>query len=467
MQCPHLYLHLHLFTSKYSASPHESIAANVIPKPSLTEETLKSPISPTVIPTTSPVHRNHGVSFFTTTSPANALLGTRLSPLPAEKTGLSGGSGAIGWSEMKHSQAIIVAALGTFALVSAVPLPSQNNNVPVTASATLYNADSTNPAAVQSTPSLNGAPSDGSIANKSPSSLQTRDTVSSVSSKLGAANSPPPVNNNQSGTAPTPVASAASSINPNSSQNDSGPPTRRDIGSIDMGLLTRDIQDELDARGYPDNSAMTARHLANDYDLWSRGLLKDLRQVGDDITGLPATVAANGMQSVANAMNAAGTEVGNFVRTHATIPASGSGTASPGATFRRDLELNPREVLGESGTPERHSIFKEMTGSASNALKQSLQTSLHRQIDDYSGRLKRGVSKFFGSPAPVVHSSSDGYSGEEQGSFERRAPGQEGASSLTSDLLNKRRNVEEYSVHERDFEDYDIYGRDLEIANLD
>ncbi|KAG6851397.1 hypothetical protein H0H93_005795 [Arthromyces matolae] len=75
-----------------STSPPKSVAAHAIHKPSLSEETLKLPMSPT-----SPIRRKHGVGFFTTTPPANALFSTRLSPPPAKKMGLGMGSGAGGY----------------------------------------------------------------------------------------------------------------------------------------------------------------------------------------------------------------------------------------------------------------------------------------------------------------------------------------------------------------------------------
>ncbi|KAG6834822.1 hypothetical protein H0H93_007143 [Arthromyces matolae] len=335
---------------------------------------------------------------------------------------------------MKYSQAILVTALGTSAFVAAVPLPTQKNNDAGPVSTTVSNA-STNPvpAAVQGTLSSNGA-------NKSSSSA-----------------------NNQSGTVPTPVPSTTSGVNPDSGN---ATPTRRDIDAIDMGLLTRVIQNELDVRGYSDDSAIIARDLANDYALWPRGqLTSDVHQLVTDARNVPVTAVANSIQGTQQAVHNFGARVQNFVNNHATSATSGgtggtmSGTASPGATFRRDLELNARNVPGDSGT------LKSMTSAARDALKQGI----HRHIDDYSNQLKDRVSTALGSSASVTHQSSYGNNGEEHayGGIEPRAPGQEGASSLTSDLLNKRRNVEEYSVHERDFEDYDIYGRDLEIANLD
>ncbi|KAG6817991.1 hypothetical protein H0H93_006882 [Arthromyces matolae] len=360
---------------------------------------------------------------------------------------------------MKYSQAIIIATLGTSALVAAVPLPSQNNNAPGSGTAS-SNADSPNPAppAVQGTPSLDSTPSDGSSVKKSPPSLQTRDTFPTVSGK-------PPVNNNQSGTAPTPVASTPSVVNPDSGN---ATPSRRDIGAIDMGLLTRVIQNELDARGYPDDSAIIARDLANNYDRRPRGLGADLEKVGGDFLNLPATLAANTVRGAQNAIAAAGTATRNFVNNHATISTTATtdstsggtgGIASPGATFRRDLELNARDVPGEPVTHANSSLLGKMTQAARVAAADHFSKKLDHAANKIKGHMRATI-------APGSQTPSTGYSGEEQGGFDRRAPGQ-GVGSLSSDLLNKRRNIEEFSVHERDFEDDDIYGRDLEIANLD
>ncbi|KAG6817990.1 hypothetical protein H0H93_006881 [Arthromyces matolae] len=359
---------------------------------------------------------------------------------------------------MKYSQAILVATLCTSALVAAVPLPSQNNAaVPpasVKASNTIPNTDSTNPAAVQGTQSLNGAPFNTNATPADVHHLTPNDANMSSSSS-----------NNPSGTAPTPVAST-----PSHSGNDT--PTRRDIGAIDMGLLTRVLRDELDARDYTDDSAMIARDLANDYELWDRGLRSDLGKVGSDIANLPPTVAANGIQGAQRVARTLGTGVQNFVNKYATPSISGgtggtmSGTASPGATFRRDLELNARNIFGDSGTQQNtgSSLLGSVTQAARTAAADHLSNKFDQVANKIKGHMRATIAP--GSQTPSTLPSSS-YSGEEQGGFERRAPGQEGAGSLSFDVLNKRRNVEEYSVHERDFEDYDIYGRDLEIADLD